>query len=266
MSCPLCPKGSLPASYGESEHYKVKGSEEDLAPGVSCYMSGDPKWGSAVIVCHDVFGPNKGKHHQFADAIANGGHYVVMPDFFQGGSIEPYYASNTVPQGLEWLKQFNWKHCSGILEKVHEHLREKGIERIGSVGFCWGAWVVAKLCQKKEFCQSGVWAHPSCCVAKELYEGETEQELADAVRAPTLILPSKQEPEFYKNGELVGIMEKNSIAAEAIHFSDMRHGWVTRGAGWLGEYYQSDTTEVNAIIGVQRAVNLTLGFYAKHLW
>jgi len=266
MSCPLCPKGSLPASYGESEHYKVKGSEEDLAPGVSCYISGDPKWGSAVIVCHDVFGPNKGKHHQFADAIANGGHYVVMPDFFQGGSIEPYYASNTVPQGLEWLKQFNWKHCSGILEKVHEHLREKGIERIGSVGFCWGAWVVAKLCQKKEFCQSGVWAHPSCCVAKELYEGETEQELADAVRAPTLILPSKQEPEFYKNGELVGIMEKNSIAAEAIHFSDMRHGWVTRGAGWLGEYYQSDTTEVNAIIGVQRAVNLTLGFYAKHLW
>ena len=67
----------------------------------------------------------KGTHHQFADAIAAGGHYVVMPDFFQGGSIEPYYASNTVPEGVEWLKKFNWKHCSGILDKVYDHITEK---------------------------------------------------------------------------------------------------------------------------------------------
>jgi hypothetical protein len=69
-----------------------------------------------------------------------------------------------------------------------------------------------------------------------------------------------------KNGDLVKIMNKNGVAAEEKDFPDMLHGWVIRGSGWLGEYYRSGTTDVKAIVGVQRAVNLTLGFYAKHLW
>merc|ERR1712224_770141 len=95
----------------------------------------------------DVFGPNKGTHHQLCDALAAGGHYVIMPDFFNGGSIEPYYASKQVPKGVEWLKEFDWKHCSTVLDAVHAHLKDEGIERTGSIGFCWGSWVVAKMPQ-----------------------------------------------------------------------------------------------------------------------
>lgn len=264
MSCELCPAGALPASYGD-DNYKAQGEEVKLGP-ENAYVAGDTKWESAVIVCHDVFGPNKGTHHQLCDAIAAGGHYVVMPDFFKGGSIEPFYASKTVPKGVEWLAQFNWKHCSTVLESVYAHLKEKGIKRIGSIGFCWGAWVVAKMCQNKEHCQAGVWAHPTIFVAKEIYEGETEQELAAAVKCPILILPSKQEPEFYKNGELIKIMADNGISSETLIFEDQNHGWMIRGSGWLGNYYQKGTTDQKAIIGVQRAVNASLGFYAKHLY
>jgi len=265
MACPLCPEGALPASYAD-EHYKGKGKEVKLGK-ENAYVTGDIKWGTAVIVCHDVFGPNKGTHHQLCDAIAAGGHYVVMPDFFKTGSIEPFYAAKTVDtEGLKWLKQFNWAHCSSVLESVYAHLKEKNISRIGSIGFCWGSWVVAKMCQNSNHCQAGVWAHPTIFVAKELYEGETEQELSAAVKAPILIMPSKQEPDFYKNGELIEIMAKNGIHSETIKFEDQLHGWVIRGSGWLGEYYKPGTTDVKAIIGVQRAVNSSLGFYAKHLY
>ena len=263
MACQLCPKGSLPASYGD-KHYTAKGKEVKL--GDQCaYVVGDSKWKSAVIVCHDVFGPNKGTHHQLCDALAAGGHYVIMPDFFNGGSIEPYYASKQVPKGVEWLKEFDWKHCSTVLDAVHAHLKDEGIERTGSIGFCWGSWVVAKLTQDASKCQAGVWAHPSVFVGKDLYEGETEQELTAAVKAPTLVMPSKQEPDFYKNGELTKIAEANGVPWETIDFKDQMHGWVIRGSGWLGSYYENDTTDVRAIIGVQRAVNAALGFYAKHL-
>jgi len=262
-TCGLCPKGALPAMYAD-EHYAPKGEEVTLGDH-SAYVVGDAKWGSAVIVCHDVFGPSKGTHHQLCDALADGGHYVILPDFFKGGSIEPYYASNTVPKGLEWLKQFNWAHCSKVLDSVHAHLQEKGIDKIGSIGFCWGAWVVAKMCQNPARCQAGVWAHPSVFVGKDLYEGETEQELCAAVRAPTLVMPSKQEPDFYRNGDLAKIAEKNGVAWDLVDFPKQNHGWVIRGSGWLGSYYERGTTDAKAIIGVKRAVNATLGFYAKHL-
>merc|ERR1712186_99101 len=58
--------------------------------------------------------------------------------------------------------------------------------------------------------------HPSVQVGKELYEGETEHELTEAVRSPTLILPSPQEPTFYRNGELARIMEGNGVANDML--------------------------------------------------
>lgn len=263
-ACHLCPKGSLPSAYSDPQ-YKPKGKTLEIGK-EKAYVVGDPNWGSAVIVCHDVFGPSKGAHAQLCDALADGGHYVVMPDFFKGGSIEPFYAEGTgATKGTEWLKEFNWKHCSSVLDAIYAHLKEKGITKTGSIGFCWGSWVVAKMTQNRENCQAGVWAHPSVFVAKDLYEGETEQELTERVKAATLVMPSKQEPDFYRNGELTALADANGIAWETIDFKEQMHGWVTRGSGWLGQYYEKGTTDVKAIIGVKRAVNAALGFYAKYL-
>jgi len=202
------------------------------------------------------------------DELAAGGHYVVMPDFFEGGSIEPYYKAKKVADGKVWLKQFNWAHCGGILEHVYLYLHSLGVERTGSIGFCWGAWAVAKACQDPSKMQAGVWCHPSLQVARELYEGETEHELTEHIRSPTLILPSPQEPDFYSNGKLAQILDKNGIANDTVYFGDQTHGWVVRGAGFLGKSWEEcgGLKNANSIIGVQRAVNLSLGWYAKHLY
>lgn len=262
----VCPDGSLPLAYNAPE-YVAKGKEFTLG-GAKIYASGDPQWKSSVVVMHDVFGPERRDHKALCDALAAGGHYVVMPDFFEGGSIEPFYKAKQIPEGKQWLKKFNWAHCSPILEDVYAHLREKGVERTGSIGFCWGAWAVAKACQDPSKMQAGVWCHPSVQVGKELYEGETEHELTDAVRSPTLICPSPQEKEFYRNGELARIMDKNGVANDMVYFHDQSHGWVVRAAGFLGKSWEDNGGErdLNSIVGVQRAVNLALGFYAKHLY
>lgn len=233
-----------------------------------CYVSGSPMYGTGVLVMHDVFGPHSGNHKGVCDQLAAGGHYVIMPDFFAGGSIEPFYKAKKVPDGKTWLKQFNWSHCEKKLSPVHAHLRESGVKKVGSIGFCWGAWVVAKLSQDLSKVQACVWAHPSCQVGKELYEGETEHELASSVRAATLILPSPQEPEFYSNGELVKIMEGNGVSHDTVCFNDQVHGWVVRAAGFLGRSWADCGGEctTSAAVGVNRAINLSLGWYAKHLY
>lgn len=262
----VCPDGALPASFSATK-YAAKGREIKLG-GSNVYVSGDPAWKSGVVVMHDVFGPNGGDHKALCDGLAAGGHYVVMPDFFEGGSIEPYYLAKKVPEGKKWLQNFGWAHCGPILDHVYEHLSEQGVERTGSIGFCWGAWAVAKACQDPSKMQAGIWCHPSVQVGKELYEGETEHELTEAVKSPTLIMPSPQEPKFYSNGELAQIMDKNGVANDMVYFGDQTHGWVVRGAGFLGKSWEDcgGVKDLNSIVGVQRAVNLALGWYGKHLY
>lgn len=258
-----CPAGAWPA-LAAPEAYEEKGIVFTLE-GTRCYASGSPQFGSGVIVMHDVFGPWTGNHKILCDQLAAGGHYVVMPDFYDGGSIQPYYDTNRVPEGKAWLKKFNWKYCSDKLKPVHAHLKENGVSRVGSIGFCWGAWLVAKVCQDPSLVQAGVWCHPSCQVAKELYEGETEHELTAAVKSATLILPSPQEAEFYRNGELAQIMNDKGVPNDMVYFEDQAHGWVVRAAGFLGKSWEGEIN-VQAAVGFNRAVNLALGWYAKHLY
>jgi len=266
MSC--CPAGALPASYAEKgSSFTPAGETIDLGGGARMYATGDPRWKTAIVVMHDVFGLDGGHHRALCDALAAGGHYVVCPDFYEAGSIEPYYNRGAADEGKEWLKRFNWAWCSAILERVYAHLDGKGITSTGSIGFCWGAWAVAKACQDPGRVQAGVWCHPSCQVGRELYEGETEQELAQRVKSPTLILPSPQEAELYRNGELATIFEANAVANDMVYFHDQSHGWMTRGAGFLGKSWVDSGGRENltSIVGVQRGVNLTLGWFAKHL-
>mmetsp|Transcript_8589 Transcript_8589/g.22157 ORF Transcript_8589/g.22157 Transcript_8589/m.22157 type:complete len:267 (-) Transcript_8589:112-912(-) len=265
MACPVCPQGALPATF-ENE-YQGKGEFHKMG-GTDVYIVGDPKWESAIVLMHDVFGAHRGNTKAICDALARGGYYVVMPDFFEHGSIEPFYKSGEIEGGKKWLAKFDWAHCSAILKAVYAHLKEKGIKRTGSVGFCWGAWTVAKACMDPSTMQAGVWFHPSLQVDVVLFQGKTEHELTADVRSPTLICPSSQEAEFYRNGELKEIMNKNGVANDMVYFKEEKHGWMVRGSGPLGTPWEEvdGVKNLRSIIDVQRGVDLTLGFYAKHLF
>lgn len=275
MTC--CPKGALPDSYDRNK-YKPKGELITLGgEAKNIYTVGDTCWGAAIIVFHDVYGAASGDHKAFCDALAANGYYVVLPDFFKGGSVRQFYDPETKvpvlekPEAVKWLAQWSWKHVGGILDEVYKHLDEKkiGAKQIGGAGFCWGAWAVAKACQTPKL-SAGVWYHPSLVVEKGIFAGDDEHEMTKKLCAPTLNLPSKNEPDFYSNGELTKIMDAIPIANKTVKFKNMTHGWMVRGAGFLGVDYKDGpnftTDQRSQFIGVQRGVNMALGWFADHLY
>merc|ERR1712031_68465 len=169
-----------------------------------------------------------------------------------------------VPDGKKWLSKFGWNnHCGPIMDAVYEHLyQDIKVERCGSIGFCWGAWAVAKVCQDPSKMHAGVWAHPSCQVGHELYGEGDEKELASLVRSPTLIISTPQEAEMYQDGTLTKIMDESGVITDSIHMDPpVTHGFFVRAAGFLGKSWadcggQLDQQE---FVAVNRGINLSLG-------
>mmetsp|Transcript_22431 Transcript_22431/g.71746 ORF Transcript_22431/g.71746 Transcript_22431/m.71746 type:complete len:219 (-) Transcript_22431:256-912(-) len=158
---PCCPKGShvalapQSACCGHEITLGVDGSGG--GGGFRCYTSGVPTASrTAVLVFHDVFGMDSGNHKMVCDALA-AQHYVIMPDFYDGWSIEPFYNAGNAGDGKKELARFNWAWCSPRVEAVLQHLSEIGIEKTGSIGFCWGAWGVAKACQDTRVLRAFSW-------------------------------------------------------------------------------------------------------------
>jgi len=267
-SGPSCCPGALPALPMDDASYTPQGKTIKLG-GTDCYSVGQ-NWGTAIVVMHDVFGPNSGGHKQVCDKLAEGGHYVIMPDFFETGSIEPYYKAQKVSEGKAWLKKYGWGHCGPIMGAVYEHIYgDLKVKKCGSIGFCWGAWAVARACQDPSKMHAGVWAHPSCQVGHELYGEADEKFLASTVKSPTLVLPTLQEKEMYKDSTLTKIMNANGVETDTVYFPPpITHGFFVRAAGFLGKSWvdcggQYDQHE---FVGAQRGINLALGWYAKHLY
>lgn len=263
---PSCCPGALPVLPMHDSSYVPQGETIKLG-GSECYRVGE-NWGTAIVVMHDVFGPNSGGHKQVCDKLASGGHYVIMPDFFEEGSIEPYYKAQKVPEGKAWLKQYGWGHCGPIMDAVYEHLyRDLKVKKCGSIGFCWGAWAVARACQDSSRMHAGVWAHPSCQVGHELYGEGDEKWLSSQVRSPTLILPTPQEPVMYKDGSLEKIMNANGVATEKLEFVEpITHGFFVRAAGFLGKSWVENggKFDKDEFVASQRGINLSLGWFARH--
>jgi len=236
--------------------------------GVACYTVGQ-NWGTAIVVMHDVFGPNSGGHKMLCDKLSSNGHYVIMPDFFNGWSIEPYYKADEVSEGKKELKKFGWEHCGPIMDAVYEHLyTDMKVKKCGSIGFCWGAWAVAKVCQDPSKMHAGVWAHPSCQVGHELYGEGDEKELASFVKSPTLMLPTPQDDLLYVDGTLTNIMNANGVETDMVFFgAPVTHGFMVRAAGFLGKSWEDcgGQFDQEEFVAAQRGINLALGWYAKHL-
>jgi dienelactone hydrolase len=249
-------------------------ADPDTGLALPAYVVGDASSKKGIMLMYDVFGFNGGHVKGVCDELASQGFLVVMPDFYfggknpRGGSIEPFYDAGEAKMGKDWLKQFSWDWCGPRVDACVKFMRSKGVAKVGSIGFCWGAWAVARFSADPSVCQAGVWAHPSCQVGHELYGEDDERWLAAQVRAPTLMLPSMHEPDMYRNGSLTEIIEKNGVATETVEFQGMRHGWVTRAAGFLGKSFVAgggDEADAAVQRGVREAILLSAKFIHKHL-
>ncbi|KAF5787768.1 putative dienelactone hydrolase, alpha/Beta hydrolase [Helianthus annuus] len=91
---------------------------------------------------------------QLADKVAAAGYYVLVPDFLFGD----YWTPET--QLDDWTKKHAPEQTVEFAKPVVQALKEKGISKLGSAGFCWGAKAVADLAKEAEI-QVAALLHPN---------------------------------------------------------------------------------------------------------
>lgn len=280
-----CPPGALGAFHSD---LKPKGKIEILSPKVdgsglrdmSCYKSVgetniNEKPKKVVLVFSDVFGIDTGNHKVFCDLLQESmgnDTQVWMPDMFRGNPILRDFGYNWLNSGPVAIAQFLFHTffvSSDTIEKdltqivVPNVVEDTGCESIGVVGFCFGAWVVARclaLNDGDSVFSCGVGIHPSW--TPEQYfakEKSSEAVLAERTKAkPLLLLPAKEDKDLMPDSPLVkDLAEKRSMSPEevAIAFPEMRHGFVSRG----------DSSDPATREAQEKALGLTVEFLEKHL-
>lgn len=138
--------------------------------GLRVYKIGKGK--KVLVMFEDIFGIDSGRHMAVADTYAKLGFKVYLPQLLQpayNGSIAD------VPKIYQVVQQQVVDKIHAKYEKLRNHLKDEGVEKVFAAGFCWGAWAAFRL--SKQF--GGIIAiaavHPSINV--QLFYGGTQAKL-----------------------------------------------------------------------------------------
>lgn len=244
MSC--CPRESW-ALLGTPD-YVEKGKVEKIDD-LDIYIVG--KGDRCVIWNYDIFGFNSGRTRQLADLVAEEGFMVAIPDYFRGNWQDPF-ASGT----LEFLQRTTrWSNLKLDWDtKILPHIKKYQVKKIGTLGTCWGSYMVVRLSAIVDIC-CGVSIHPShtpICSAL----AEDERVLLQQVKinaCPQLIIASGNDSPDVKTGGLVEQVLGDKAQLEL--FPEMAHGWTTRG----------DMSVPAVARDVKKAMSMAIEFLNKHM-
>mmetsp|Transcript_29675 Transcript_29675/g.92258 ORF Transcript_29675/g.92258 Transcript_29675/m.92258 type:complete len:271 (-) Transcript_29675:43-855(-) len=210
---------------------------------LDCYVSGVPRAAGAgvLVLADDVWGLNGALVRGACDELAAVGYLVVAPDFRRPLLSNSGFGELDEPARCRaWLRSFKKAQKSKALDLVLRFLKRAGVGRVGCVGLSSGAWAAAHLSRDPGLVQAGIWCYPSRLGGSEISVGETEAGLAAAVRAPTLILPSRDSPELYADGELASVMRSNGVETEVVYFKGASVEWLAEQAdGWFSRHLSS---------------------------
>uniref|UniRef100_A0A803KUC8 Dienelactone hydrolase domain-containing protein n=1 Tax=Chenopodium quinoa TaxID=63459 RepID=A0A803KUC8_CHEQI len=183
----------------------------EVIGGLNSYVTGSSHSKLAILLISDFFGYEAPNLRKLADKVAAAGYYVVVPDFFHG---DPYNPDNPdrPPQdkGYEEAKP------------IIEALKQKGICKIGTAGFCWGGKVTALLAQSDAYIQAGVLLHPA---------GVTVDDIK-GLKVPIAVLGAEFDqvspPELLKQFEEAMKAKHPKVDGYVKIFPGVAHGWTMR--------------------------------------
>ena len=239
MSCcaPKC------HAFLDNTEYKCKGSIEKTGD-LELYVAGSGK--KCIIWNYDIYGFDGGRTRQNVDLLAEHDFMVILPDYYRGGCI-----AATDPGLGDFIKYYDYAKLEPDVNRVIAFAREKGAEIFGSVGTCWGSYLVMKYSSFPDF-KAGISIHPShsrmCGVL-----GETEESLLRNIICKQLFMPAGNDHENTRAGGLAEQILKDNLIIE--DFPDMIHGWSTRG----------DLADPLIKRDVDRAVNCYLAFIKDNI-
>ncbi|ETW04670.1 hypothetical protein H310_03834 [Aphanomyces invadans] len=216
MSC--CPPNSLPANPTTSNATPIKVGNTDV------FFYDNAATSTLVLVFPDVFGPDSGRTKE--NCVNLSAHYkVALVD------LTTDYVADLSNVGA-WIKDRPFEGLVGKIEDVVAHFQTNhGVTKFGALGYCWGAWVVAKYSAfKSTVLSAGISFHPSWA-AEQLFHGEgSGAKIAESITVPQLILAAGNDPAWLKpGGEVEKTLEARGIAHKLREFPSVAHGWVNRG-------------------------------------
>ncbi|KAK2980457.1 hypothetical protein RJ640_028865 [Escallonia rubra] len=192
------------------------GNVEELG-GLKSYISGSPDSSLAVLLVSDVYGYEAPNLRKLADKVAAAGFYVVVPDFLRR---DPYVPENAERPLQVWIKEHGADQAFECAKPVIEAIKSKGVTKVGSAGFCWGAKVVVELA-KYSYVLAAVLLHPSFVTVDDIH----------GVKVPISILGAEIDkmspPELLKQFEAT-LNAKPEVDGFVKIFPGVSHGWTMR--------------------------------------
>lgn len=236
MSC--CPPGAV--GYLAPDHTD-EGAVKSI-DGVSYYHVGSGKNG--LLLIPDVWGWNGGRTRALADEFSKRGMAVYVPKILEAFEVTGESHDDGLPP------DFNIKERGGELPallkgawhpekttemclKVMKAMKNAGVEKIGTHGFCYGGWIGMHIAAKSDVvcCSS---SHPS--VHLEGVIGGDPAALAAKTKCPWAFFPCGKaddggDPAIYdEEGDVFKAVEKNFPKKNLTkRFEDFAHGFHVRG-------------------------------------
>ncbi|CCM02586.1 uncharacterized protein FIBRA_04689 [Fibroporia radiculosa] len=234
-----------------------EGQFEDVA-GINTYIATptvDYPKDKAVLFITDIFGPQLINAQLLADDYARNGFKVYVPDIFSNDSAP----ADALDPGSRWdFMAWLGKHgpsdaARPILDKVIAALKAGGVEKIGTLGFCYGARLGFDLAFEN-VTQVTVASHPSLLQVP----ADLEKYLT-ASKAPLLINTCEVDQMFPPDSQAKAdaILGDGKFAPgyQRTYWEGCVHGFTVRG----------DTSNPKVKAGREGAFKASVEFLIKHL-
>jgi len=180
---------------------------------------------TAILIIPDVISIWQNSQ-LIADQFAANGYYTVIIDEFNGDPLTlnrpaGFDFTSWISKGTNGDNPHTYQHIDPIIEKVIKYLREeKGVKKIGGVGYCFGAKYVIRFMPKGKGIDVGYCAHPSF----------VEEEELKAINGPLSISAAETDGIFpaemrHKSEE---ILKATKQPYQINLFSGVEHGYAVR--------------------------------------
>lgn len=201
----------------------------------SLYVTGAPTAKVGVLSFPDIFGFETGRAKADADSVGVLGYAVVVVDVAAGAYMDPNDKSASMP---DWLRAHAYDGEVALrIEDALQYLKtEAQVEHVVAVGYCYGAWLGAKLSARDDIGLLGNIAfHPSWMVENMLHGDGAVEKMVAELKAPQLMVLSGDEPALLREGGKVAATlqarDDHNIGklSQVKDFPQMKHGFVMRG-------------------------------------